>query len=158
MKIKWAIAFIFLSFSLVAQKELTLSDAVMQQYRQFYPEHIVGFSWIPSSTEYSFLDKYTKLVKGSVGKKDTKEIINIQQLNEKAGVDFSYFSNFTWFSKNEFTVNDGQSFVLYNIATNTAKSWQIEGENALMSWKKKAIAYTVDNNVFLEYSGGNVAI
>ncbi len=158
MKIKWAIAFIFLSFSLIAQKELTLSDAVMQQYRQFYPEHVVSFSWIPSSSEYSFLDKYTKLVKGTVGKKETKEILDIQQLNEKAGVDFNYFSNFSWLSKSEFTVDDGQNFVLYNITTNTAKSWQVNGENALMLWKNKAIAYTVDNNIRLGYNGEDIAI
>lgn len=158
MKIKFLIAFIFISFTTIAQKELTLSDAVLQQYRGFYPEHIAGFAWVPNSSEYSYLDKYTTLVKGTVGKKGVTTLLTIQQLNEKAGVEFNYFSGFEWVSQTEFAVNDGESFVLYNCLTNTAKSWQIKGENALMMWKNKAIAYTVENNVYLDYNGKKQAI
>lgn len=76
MKIKVFITLVFLSFSLTAQKELTLSDAVMQQYRGFYPEHLIGFSWIPATSDYSYLDKYTKLMRGTVGKNDAKHSRN----------------------------------------------------------------------------------
>ena len=31
------------------KKELTLSDAVLQQYRSLSPEKTYGFSWIPNS-------------------------------------------------------------------------------------------------------------
>ncbi len=158
MKIKVFITLVFLSFSLTAQKELTLSDAVMQQYRGFYPEHLIGFSWIPATSDYSYLDKYTKLMRGTVGKNDAKNILEISQLNDKAGVKLQYFSNLSWLSKDEFTVNDGKSFVLYNVTTNTAKSWEIDGENALMNWKNKAIAFTVDNNVHVQHNGKTVAV
>jgi dipeptidyl-peptidase-4 len=158
MKIKFLVAFILFSFISFSQKELTLSDAVLQQYRGFYPEHIVGFAWIPTTSEYSYLEKYTTLVKGTVGKKETTVLLTIKQLNEKAGVEFNYFSGFEWLSKDEFAVNDGESFVLYNLVTNTAKSWQIKGENALMNWKNKAIAYTVENNVYLDNKGKKIAV
>ena len=158
MRIRWTIAFLLLSFVSFSQKTLTLSDAVLQQYRNFYPEHVAGFSWIPGTTEYTYLDQYTKLVKGTVGKEEATTILEIQQLNEKAGVSMSYFAGFSWLSKTEFTVTDGQNFVLYNVQDNTAKSWLVEGENALMNWNKKAVAYTKENNVHLKFNGQDIGV
>lgn len=153
MKFRLFVTFVLVSFVSFSQKELTLSDAVLQQYRGFYPEHIVGFSWIPNSTEFSYLENYTKLVKGTAGKTGVTELLTIKELNDKAGVEFNYFSGFEWISPEKFAVNDGQSFVVYNLTTKTAESWQINGENALVNWKTKAIAYTVENNIHLLYNG-----
>ena len=43
------------TFSVTAQKELTLEDAVMNQYRAYYPERSVMVTWIPNTSNYSFL-------------------------------------------------------------------------------------------------------
>src|SRR5690554_625361 len=99
MRAKILIILFLMPFVAFGQKELTLSDAVMKQYRDFYPEHIAGFLWIPGTNDYSYLDGYVKLVKGSVGKEGTSSLLTITELNERAGVEFGYFSNMNWLTK-----------------------------------------------------------
>lgn len=158
MKNNWLVIFLFFSFAVSAQKTLSLSDAVMQQYRNSYPEHVVGFSWIPNSESYTYLRNYTELVKSNVKNTSVENVISIGKVNEKAGVNFGYFSNFSWLNDNEFTVDDGKNFVLYNIKDNSAKSWMVKGDHALFNWKNNAIAYTVDNNVYIQYNGNDWAV
>ena len=96
-----------LSFSQVkTKKELSLKDAVLQQYRGLAPTKMLGFSFIPNTTEYAYFDKYTTLIKGDIktGKIDTLLKINI--LNEKLGTQLGYFSGFSWKNKDQFYVND----------------------------------------------------
>ena len=50
------LALIMASSALVlSQKELSLEDAVMQQYRKFYPDRLTGFQWLPNTTQYVYL-------------------------------------------------------------------------------------------------------
>ena len=60
-----------------AQQELTLEDAVMQQYRKFYPERITGFSWLPNTTNYVYLssDRGTLYKSSPVTQKE--EVISV---------------------------------------------------------------------------------
>ena len=59
-------ALLFISPLLNAQKkELSLKDAVMQQYRKFYPNFVRSFQWIPNKNEYSFTEKQS-LYKASI--------------------------------------------------------------------------------------------
>ena len=49
-----------------AQQELTLEDAVLQQYRKYYPESTNMVQWIPGTQNYSFLSAdYQALLKGN---------------------------------------------------------------------------------------------
>ena len=46
--------FLLLSTSVTAQKkEISLSDAVLQQGRKFGPDRIANFQWIPEGSSYS---------------------------------------------------------------------------------------------------------
>jgi hypothetical protein len=53
----------FISFFLIissfstalGQKELTLEQAVLQQYTEFRPKTLTGFSWLPGKPEYSYV-------------------------------------------------------------------------------------------------------
>ena len=88
--------FLFLligSFSF-GQKDLTLSNAVMEQYRKFYPEQPVFFQWIPEKTEYTYLKGYVTLAKSSVGAKSDEDWMSIADVNKLAGVKFGWFSGF----------------------------------------------------------------
>ena len=67
MKKLFASILFLLPVLVFAQKELTLSDAVMQQYRAFYPKHTFGFSWIPGTADYAFLAAdYQSLKRGNI--------------------------------------------------------------------------------------------
>src|SRR5690554_3447937 len=84
-----------------AQKELTLEQAVLGQYQQFYPDHVFGFNWIENLKKYSYLKQYRTLVVGEVGGEE-KEVLNISDINEALDVKFSYFAGIKW--KDEKTI------------------------------------------------------
>ncbi len=135
-----------------AQKELTLKDAVLEQYRGFYPEQPVLFKWIPEKTEYTYLKGYTTLAKSSVNAKSDEDWMTIAEVNQLAGTKFNWFSGFEWINANEFLIHDGMTYVKVNPAAKTASVVnQLEGnaENALVSTASLNVAYTVDNNVYI---------
>src|SRR5690606_14361579 len=126
-------------------------------YRNFYPQSLVMFQWIPNTDCYSYLEGYQKLMKASVKNTTAKEILNIQQLNEKLGSELPWFSGLTWKDENTFWVNDGTKYYEYNLVEGkgTAINLLTEGvENALFNEKSLNIAYTVDTNVRIKNAFG----
>jgi dipeptidyl-peptidase-4 len=156
-KLTFIFFFIIGSFSF-GQKELTLSDAVMEQYRKFYPEQPLLFQWIPEKTEYTFLKGYTTLVKSGVSTNGDTDWMTIAEVNQLAGTKFGWFSGFEWLNATEFLINDGHQFVKVNPTAKTAVIVNQIGENsenALASSVSGNVAYTVDNNVFLSFGKDN---
>ena len=146
-----------LTHSSIAQKtELTLDDAVSQQYRKFYPTSLAMFSWVPDTDCYTYLESYQKLMKASVRKTEAKEILSIQQLNEKLGAELNWFSGFEWKNENEFWVNDGQKFYSYNIVDEKGKLIHglDEAENTTFHNGTENVAYTKENNIYLHTGNG----
>ncbi|MCO5258624.1 MAG: S9 family peptidase [Crocinitomicaceae bacterium] len=151
--------FIGLAYFSFGQKELTLKDAVMEQYRSFYPERPIQFQWVSTRQEYSYLKGYTTLMKSSVKSKSDETLMTIQEVNELANVKFSWFSGMEWINQSEFVINNGNQFVRVNPAAKTASVFnEIEenGENALFSSASSNIAYTVANNVYISLGKDNV--
>ena len=134
-----------------AQKDLSLEDAVMQQYRKFLPEQPMMLTWVPETDCYTYLDGYIKLMKSSASKKENEQLMTIQELNKALGSELQWFSGFEWKDANEFYVNDGKNYYSYNLVTK--KGVQLHSmelaENALFSPKGEHVAYTIDNNVYI---------
>jgi len=146
-----------LPYSSFAQKtELTLDEAVSEQYRKFYPKSLTVFSWVPDTDCYTYLQNYQKLMKASLGETDAKEIISIQQLNEKLDSELNWFSGFEWKNENEFWVNDGQKFYSYNIVDEKGKLIHglDEAENTTFHNETENIAYTKQNNIYIHTGDG----
>ena len=139
------------------KKELTLELAVMQQYRGFYPQSLTMFQWVPNTDCYSYLEGYQKLMKGSVKNPTAKEILTIQELNDKLGSELNWFSGFSWKDENTFWVNDGNTYYEYNLVEEKGTKINYiaeEAENALFNEKSLHIAYTVENNVRIKDAFG----
>lgn len=139
-------------------KELTLEDAVMQQYRGFYPTSLQLFQWIPETDCYSYLDNYTKLMKGSVKDESAKEVLTIQDLNAKLNAELYWFSGLSWKNQNEFWVNDGKKFYSYHLKEEKGTmihELEKDAENTLFHEETELLAYTVENNVFMRMPGGD---
>lgn len=144
---------VFAGFSF-GQKELTLKDAVMEQYRSFYPERPMMFQWIPEKQEYTFLKGYTTLMKSMVKSKTDDTLMTIEEVNKLADVKFNWFSGFEWLNSDEFIISDGNKFVKVNPTEKTAAVLNVideKGENALFSSTSLAIAYTLENNVYVSF-------
>lgn len=133
-----------------SQKELTLEDAVMQQYRSFYPKSTFGVNWIPNTDSYSFLDAYVNLKKSTAKSNSSKTIATIQEVNTATGANLQWFSGFEWVNQNEFIVSDGVAFYSYNVKTKEGKTIlkaQDNASNGLFNSVSNNLAYTVGNNL-----------
>ena len=61
MKLFFTLCFTLFFATAFSQKEMSLEEAVNNQYRSFYPEQIFGFNWIPETNNYSYIKEYVTL-------------------------------------------------------------------------------------------------
>ncbi|MFT5858050.1 MAG: dipeptidyl-peptidase-4 [Flavobacteriaceae bacterium] len=135
------------------QTELTLSDAVMQQYRKFAPTSLIMFKWIPKTSDYSYLsNNYQVLMKASIEDGEGEEFVSIQDVNEALGAELSWFSGMSWKNDNEFWLNNGRNYYTYNAGTGKGKMLHAlsdDSENATFHEGSENLAYTRKNNIYL---------
>jgi dipeptidyl-peptidase-4 len=136
-----------------AQKELTLDDAVMQQYRKFYPERIVGFNWLPNTTKYVYLsaDRGT-LYTSSPSTKKEEVLLNKEGLNKLLDTDLWGFYPLDFTSEDKFFMNDGASFYEVDLKEKKGRTLHSLEEGAsspLFEPVTKKLAYLIDNNVMV---------
>jgi len=160
MKRLISVHFIILFGLTFAQKELTIEDAVMQQYRKFYPERITGFSWLPNTTNYVYLsaDRGT-LYKSSPSTQKEEVILNTKELNELLKADLWGFYPIEFSNEHTFFMNNGTSFYEINLKENTGKTLHSLEDNAnspLFEPKTKKIAYLIDNNVMMRDANSKI--
>lgn len=153
------LALVLISLTSIGQEtELTLSDAVMQQYRKFAPTSLIMFKWIPNSNEYSYLSSnYQLLMKASIKETEGKELVSIQEVNTALSAEFNWFSGMSWKNENEFWLNNGQNFYTYDASKGTGKllhALSDDSENASFHEGSENLAYTRKNNIYLSSSIG----
>lgn len=140
-------------------KELTLKDAVLMQNRSLAPERISSFQWIPGSDNYTYVSKNgLMLMKSGIKATADAELLSIDEVNKACGTSFSRFMGFEWLSGTSFKMNDGQTFVEFDVVSKNGSIIQKlddSAANGLLNPHSLAIAYTKDNNVYLKIKGGN---
>lgn len=150
---------VLLSTGLTAQKkELTLKDAVMGQFRTFGPDRMHGFQWIPNTDSYSFFSKnYQTMYKSSVKSLKDQEWFTIQAVNTALGSELSSFFGLEWKNSNEFFINDGLKYYVFNTTTSSGKllhGLDEKAENALFHHSSGNVAFTKGNNVYINTAEG----
>lgn len=155
-------AFLLVSASVWSQKELTLAEAVMEQYRKFRPDNVYNFQWIPGSQDYSYIDGFTKLVIYD-SKKKRKTELGIEEINKEIGASLRWFGDFSWVSPLEFSVSDGQSFYRYDYVKKSGRKTlalpdDIDAENGDFHQKTRALAYTKGNNLYIFKNNKETAV
>lgn len=158
MKYYFASLFFFLYFlNISAQtKELTLKDAVLEQYGDFYPEQIKGFQWIPGTDSYVYLEDKT-LKKSAVTSKRMDAQLSLADVNKNLGTDLKGFSGITWKNSESFYLSGGNSYYLYNF--NQKKGELISkveeaAENKSLQPETGNVAYTLGNNLYMQTKDG----
>ncbi|MBK5213329.1 MAG: DPP IV N-terminal domain-containing protein [Flavobacteriaceae bacterium] len=159
MKYSFVLIFSLLFFFTVdaQQKELTLKDAVIEQYGKFYPEQIQGFQWVPGTTSYTYLDDGTTLKKSFAESKKEIEQLSIAEVNQTLGTVLKRFSGMTWKNSEAFYLVDNNSYYLYNY--NEKKGALVSkindaAENSTLQNETGNVAYTIDNNLYIQKSDG----
>lgn len=139
------------------KKTLTLKDAVTQQYRNFAPDQMMMFQWIPDTDNYTYLDGFVKLMKGSVSQEKAVEWLTIDKVNAALGAQLGWFSGLEWKDSKTFWLNDGSKFYSYDTESNTGKlliDLGEEGENASFQSNAEKVAFTKANNLFIKGTDG----
>lgn len=137
------------SFTTFSQEKLTLEQAVLGQYAQFYPTHAFDFNWIDDEGSYAYLDFYRTLVIGKVGEEESTRI-DISEVSEKLDGKFFYFAGITWRNKDVFLLNYQNFIATYNLKTKEGSLIELpeDADNITFDKQKNNVAYTVENNLF----------
>jgi hypothetical protein len=81
-------------------KELTLNDAVMEQYRGFYPTHTFGVQWIPGEDAYSMIEQYSTLVKVDAKSGKKTVLASLESIKTETGLKLNYLTAYEWKGNN----------------------------------------------------------
>lgn len=146
--------FIFISITVIAQKgELTLNDAVMQQWRKYYPKNTPMVKWIPNTTAYTYVSSdYQKLMKADAKKGGEETICTVGELNEWTGAKFGWMNVQSWKDQNSFYTSTGGEYFLIDLANKKARllaKLPKEGENGAICPANDHLAYTSGNSLFV---------
>ncbi len=150
--------FIFCFLNINAQqKELTLHDAVLEQYGKFYPEHIAGFQWIPETTSYAYVEKGTTLKIATADSKKDGQQLSISEVNQSLGTELKRFSHLTWKNSNAFYLVYKNAYYLYDYKQkkgNLVSEVLDAAENNTLQSNTGNVAYTIDNNLYIQQADG----
>lgn len=158
MKYYFVSLFFFLSFLNIQaqQKELTLKDAVLEQYGKFYPEHITGFQWIPGTDSYVYLEDNT-FKKASVKNNKAEVQLSLTEVNKDFGTELKGFSEVVWKDAKTFYFTGDNSYYLYDYETKKGElisKVNDSSENRSLELQQGNVAYTVKNNVYIQNRTG----
>lgn len=142
------------SISGFAQQKLTLEAAILQQYRNLYPEHFMGLSWIPQSSWYSYyLNSDTILLANAA--EDAEEVLTVAMLNkalkQKGEEELKRLPGVEFISRKELVFNNGSNYYHYNISSGKVDkilSCDDSGLNISYQPETHRLAYTLDNNLY----------
>ena len=148
-----SIVLISISFSSYSQKkELSLSDAVLQQYRSLSPEKLYGFSWLPETNKYAFFDnRFTTLFLADVSNTTPKKIIDVKEISKVLNEEIKYFGGLEWVDKDNFIFSNGGKYFIYDILKNSGKllfEFDDKAENIAYNIKNKIFTFTIANNLY----------
>ena len=140
----------FLSYS--QKKELSLSDAVLQQYRSLSPEKLYGFSWLPETNKYAFFDnRFTTLFLADVSNTTPKKIIDVKEISKVLNEEIKFFGGLEWVDKDNFIFSNGGKYFMYDILKNSGKllfEFDDKAENIAYNIKNKMFTFTIANNLY----------
>lgn len=153
---------IFLSIFLLGininytQTELTLNDAVLGYYKGLYPKNVRGLKWKADVDEYFYATDTSWLVKSASGCKLKKEYS--LSYFKQTFPDIKRVPNIEYMRSNLMMFRFGNELIFYSEIGRHVEKVILpkEANNIDISYKATAVAYTVDNNLYLHSSDGVV--
>ncbi len=138
----------FISFG--QQKELTLEDAVLGYYKGLYPTSLYGINWVSNSDTYVYPKNNNLLFFDAKTNNQLKEI-TLEDL-QKVYPKLTRFPRLQEITSATFTfeANNIVEIFNYSTASKVASISSEEGaENKEFNAKSNAIAYTIENNLYI---------
>lgn len=147
----------------IAQTQnLSLEEAVIGQWRTYYPAQLYNLTWRGETDAVTFhASDYSTIMELKVGDKEPKALFTAEELSTAAETKLSYLPRIRWENENEFHFNTGGE--LYRIAWD-GKAWKLkskiiqpEAENIDHHMASDQIAFTKDNNLHWQNKAGKTA-
>lgn len=161
MKFLLLIVLTTLSLCSIAQdKELTLEDAVLGQWRQFYPTRLSNLSWRIDSDAITFRsDDGQQMMTQNIGPKASpKTLFNVEMLSTAIGEELSAMPFINWETAEQFTfTSKGQEYwiTLKDGKLSRGKVLKmVRAENMDYHKASQQIAYTKENNLYIQTGKG----
>jgi len=149
--------FLFLSISYdgyTQSKQLTLEDAVGLN-REIYPKRINQLMWMGNSDKFSYVEE-NQLYSSSPGQTEGRVMVTLDDLNAgltDMGEDsIKRFPRIKYLDENIFRFTHKNDLYVYNIITRNIEhknTYPIEAKNVNINDNTFSIAYTIDNNLYV---------
>lgn len=142
-------------FSTIAQKQLTLEEAVLQQYKSLYPERMLDLKWKDDKT-LSIVDHktYSKIYLLDPKDGDTVHTIDQSEINWPSDVEVKMLYGSEWLDDNILKIKTQSDVVYYDLKKDEAlvkvKNLPEDAANFDYNEKSQYIAYTKKNNLYVQ--------
>lgn len=144
-------------------KQLTLEDAVWNQWFSLRPASITQLQWIKNTDDYSFIDKWKEIHSGNISSKTDKIICSTDDVNAALKsnklTEIRYFNDINWLNSSTFYQIYQNMVYVYDVNNKKIIQSYILPENAdniHFNPVANAVAYTVDNNLQIINSDGKI--
>jgi dipeptidyl-peptidase-4 len=165
-----AIALLMVSNGLLAQTKLfTMDDVILKQRTTLAPKKIAQFKWIKGTDYFTYVDTEgeEKLMTGYAPTDKREVMLSLAELNEfiknNSQDTLSKFPQITWSDANHFKFsNNGKDFVFSTanktLDVTTSLNLGEKATNQDTEPKTGAIAFTIDNNLYVQLDYEKIAI
>ncbi|MDD2636618.1 MAG: DPP IV N-terminal domain-containing protein, partial [Bacteroidales bacterium] len=143
-------------------KQLTIDDAIVGVWREYYPERIREAQFRPEAKVFTYIED-TVLIEKSLDLKKEKSLTDVSKINDillEAGKDkLRYFPSYKWKNKDVISFNNGNDIVYFNLKKNKIEKYftlSETAENTDLCDANSMIAYTIGNNLSIINSEGTV--
>jgi dipeptidyl-peptidase-4 len=147
------VSFALSFFTLSAQDTtLSLSDAVLQQWRKFAPERIPGLQWAPGRNAYTYINSNAdKLLIRQVDD-SVKTLLSKEDLANATGIADINLRTYRWLASNQILFTDKHIHLVITLAPlSVFRRFELpeNAENTDISPSGMFMAFTQSNNLFL---------
>ncbi len=139
-------------------KIFTIQDAVVGQWRQYYPKQVKGLKWKGESDFFTYVENNELISEDAKTGKKKKTILSLEKLNEilkenkiESMSHFPYYS-YDWQSENIIKFSLANRIFIYDLEnkkTIANISYDEKGKNFDFCEENNKIAYTIDNNLLM---------
>jgi dipeptidyl-peptidase-4 len=156
---RFIIIFFIIAFSADSfsqNKQFTIEQAVGGQWREFYPEHILGVQAY-SNNEFTYVEAYSKILLMNEKGKNIKTIADKDEINKALKSighnEIQYFPywEYSWKDAENMTFQANGNYYVYNITDKkflTEISLPENAENIKPCNTNNFVAYTIENNLY----------
>lgn len=147
----------------VAQKQMSIEDAVTGRWSYLYPRHSIGMPQWRNNSELTYLKNDTLWVRQAKNGKQTvlTTTDEVRSNIEGEALKLSRFPRYFFGNENELVLNSANTYAIFNVqqkSVETILTADPEGERVDFSFAGRKLAYTKGADLYLYQDGKEKAI